>query len=160
VVSALLLAHLALSPRRDREGALIVAAGVLGFTVDSLQASAGLYAFTATSAFPWLCPPWMVALWALFATTLNSSMRWLAGRYRLAAVLGALCGPASYLAGERLGAIALSSSTLTSLVGIAFVWALVLPALLWIREALSLSGPNESADRVPGGLWRRSTCES
>ncbi|MFN8545516.1 MAG: DUF2878 family protein [Candidatus Binatia bacterium] len=159
--SVLLLVHLSLAPQRRREGALIIAAGVLGFAVDTLQASAGLYAFTGTSVLPWLCPPWMVALWALFASTLNSSMGWLAGRYRLAVVLGALCGPVSYLAGERLGAITLSSSTPTSLGGIAVVWALVMPALLWIREALSQAGPDTAADRgrlsratrlIPGAL--------
>ena len=157
-VSALLLVHLTWSPHRAHEAALVFAAGVLGFAVDTLQASAGLYAFTGTSVFPWLCPPWMVALWALFASTLNSSMAWLAGRYRLAVVLGALCGPLSYLAGERLGAITLSSSTPTSLGGIAVVWALAMPALLWIREALSRPGPDAAAES--GGLWRRNACTS
>jgi hypothetical protein len=160
VASVLLLAHLVLTPGRLRlrEGALVIAAGVLGFAVDTLQASVGLYSFTGTSARPWLCPPWMVALWALFASTLNSSMGWLAGRYRLAVVLGALGGPASYLAGERLGAITLSSSTLASLVGIAIVWALVMPVLLWIREALFQAGPNAAPDAGSEGLWRGSAC--
>jgi hypothetical protein len=78
----------------------------------------------------------MVALWMLFATTLSSSMAWLAGRHRLAAVLGAVCGPLSYAAGARLGAIELPPHALASFAGIALVWGLAMPALLVIREVL------------------------
>lgn len=141
-VVGLLAAHLALAAHRAREARLILAVGMFGFALDTTQASAGLFAFAGTSVLPWLCPPWMVALWMLFAATLNGSMRWLAGRYRLAAALGALCGPVSYLAGERFGAITLSSNALVSLGGIAIAWALAMPALLWIRAALSEAGPD------------------
>ena len=137
LVGVLLLVHLSVAANRAQEARLILAIGLLGFSIDTLQASAGLYAFTRTSVVPWLCPLWMVALWMIFATTLNSSMAWLAGRYRLAAALGALCGPASYVAGARLGAIELSSNALVSLGGIALVWALAMPTLLVIREMLS-----------------------
>ncbi len=37
-------------------------------------------------------PPWILALWALFASTLNASLGWLQDRLLLAAVLGALSG--------------------------------------------------------------------
>lgn len=156
--AALLLAHVAFASDRRRESALILAVGAFGFGVDTLQAAAGFYEFAGTSIVPWLCPPWMTALWMLFAMTLNGSMAWLAGRYRLAAVLGALCGPVSYLAGARLGAIALSPNTLVSLGCIAFVWALVMPALLWIREALAHAGANTAFGRRPGSLARTDAC--
>lgn len=136
-VAVLVMAHLFATPQRAQEIRLILVIGLFGFAVDTMQASAGLYAFTHTGVTAWLCPPWMVALWMIFATTLNSSMAWLAGRYRLAAALGALCGPLSYLAGARLSAIGLSANALASLVGIAIVWAFVLPALLWFRQVLS-----------------------
>jgi Protein of unknown function (DUF2878) len=136
----LVMVHLALSSDRIRELGLILAVGVLGFALDTLQASVGLYAFERTSILPWVCPPWMVALWMLFATTLNSSMAWLAGRYRVAAVLGAGCGPVSYLAGARLGAIELSGNVLGSLAGIGAVWAIAMPTLLVLRAALSTPG--------------------
>jgi hypothetical protein len=66
-------------------------------------------------------------------------MAWLAGRYRLAAALGALCGPVSYVAGARFGAIELPAHASASLVGIAIVWACVMPSLLWLRDFLSTS---------------------
>jgi hypothetical protein len=112
--AVLVMGHLLLTRDRAREATLVLTVGLFGFAVDTLQASAGLYAFTGTSVLPWVCPPWMVALWMLFATTLNSSMAWLAGRRRLAAVLGAVCGPLSYAAGARLGAIELHRSALVS----------------------------------------------
>ncbi len=139
VVAALVLIHLFLTAAPVQEARLILMIGVFGFAVDTLQASAGLYAFARTSAAPWLCPLWMVALWMIFATTLNASMAWLAGRYRLAAALGALCGPVSYVAGARLGAIELPAHAGLSLVGIAIVWACVMPSLLWLRDFLSTS---------------------
>ena len=139
VVAALVIVHLYMTPRPMYEVRLILAIGILGFAIDTVQASAGLYAFTRTSPAPWLCPLWMVALWMIFATTLNTSMAWLAGGYRLAAALGALCGPVSYVAGARLGAIELPAHASLSLVGIAIVWACVMPSLLWLREFLAIS---------------------
>lgn len=159
-VTVLLLAHLALTSNRIREGVLILVVGLFGFAVDTLQASTGLYAFSNTSMPPYLCPPWMAALWMLFATTLNGSMDWLAGRQRLASLLGTVVGPLSYLAGERLGAIALSSDRVVSLFGIALVWALVMPALLWIREALLDVGTRAAFGRPPKRLLGTDTCAS
>jgi len=144
MVAAFLFVHLSLAANRAQETRLVLVIGFFGFVVDTLQASAGLYAFTHSRVAPWLCPLWMVALWMIFATTLNASMAWLAGRFGLAAALGALCGPVSYLAGARLGAIELSSNPLASLGGIAIVWAVAMPALLAIRDRLS--NPNTAVE--------------
>lgn len=139
VVGGLLILHLVLAPNRSDEIRLIAAAGFAGFVCDTLLASAGLYAFTNTSVVPWLCPPWMVALWMIFATTLNGSMSWLADRFPLAALLGAVCGPLSYLAGARLGAIELHTDTTATLLAIAVAWSLAMPMLLWLRRELATS---------------------
>jgi hypothetical protein len=135
VVGAVLLFHLSLASRRAEEGRLIVSVGLLGFAVDTALASAGVYAFTGTSATPWLCPPWMMSLWMLFAITLDSSMGWLAGRFRLSMLLGALFGPLSYLAGARLGAIEIQAPMPVALTVIGIAWAAVMPALLWLRAS-------------------------
>jgi hypothetical protein len=88
----------------------------------------------------------------IFATTLNGSMSWLAGRYRLAAVLGAICGPISYAAGARLGAIEFPLHAGLSLVGIAVVWACVMPSLLWLPEFLATSTVRFSQRSAAGAL--------
>ena len=152
VVAALVIIHLLRTAAPVQEARLILLIGIFGFVVDTLQASVGLYAFARTSAAPWLCPLWMVALWMIFATTLNASMSWLAGRYRLAAVLGAFCGPVSYVAGARLGAIELPAQASASLVGIAIVWACVMPSLLWLRDFLSTSTPRFPLPSPAGAL--------
>lgn len=89
----------------------------------------------------WLCPPWMTALWMAFASTLNGSMSWLSGRVGVAALAGAVFGPMSYLAGERLGAIALNANTAVSLGILAVTWALLMPALLSIRGVVNRFRP-------------------
>ena len=49
-------------------------------------------------------PHWIVAMWVLFASTLNVSLRWLRGRWALATLLGAVAGPLAYYGGAGLGA--------------------------------------------------------
>ena len=43
----------------------------------------------------------------IFATTLRSSLSWLAGRYWIAAVLGGIFGPVSYYARQEFGSLSL-----------------------------------------------------
>ena len=76
-----------------------------------------------------LAPYWMVALWAIFATTLNVSLRWLRGRAVLAAALAAVGGPAAYYAGAQLGALKLVAPG-AALAAIGAGWAVIAPALL------------------------------
>lgn len=148
----LVLLHLALAADRAWELRLILLAGLFGFAVDTLLASAGFFAFTRTSTVPWLSPPWMVALWVLFATTLNGSMSWLAGRYGLAAVLGALFAPLSYAAGARFGAIELPERWILGLAGVGTAWAFAMPALLILRDRSSRSLRRGVAVAV-AGAW-------
>jgi hypothetical protein len=152
LVAGLLLVHISLTANRAQEGYLIMLAGLLGFVSDTVQASLGLYAFTNTSVAPWLCPPWMVALWMIFAATLNGSMHWLAGRFALGAALGAICGPLSYLAGARLGAIELHANMPVTLTAIAVAWACAMPTLLLLRDTLSTSAPSFQLPRPARAL--------
>ena len=74
-------------------------------------------------------------MWALFSTTLNVSMAWLKNRLVLASVMGAVFGPLSYLAGQRLGAIELLD-TRSAIVALAMIWALVMPVLTYAAARL------------------------
>jgi hypothetical protein len=75
----------------------------------------------------------MVALWGLFAIALNVTLRWLRRRYLLAAVLGAVCGPASFVAGVKLGA-AQFVDRVPALAVLAVVWAVAMPLLVWLAQ--------------------------
>ncbi len=95
--------HLALARRPGPEALLIAVAATIGLAWDSMLVALGLMSYPSGSFAPGLAPHWIVAMWALFATSLNLSMSWLKGRPRLAALFGAVGGPLAYLSGARLG---------------------------------------------------------
>lgn len=121
--------HLALCRSRRAECALVAAAGALGFVVDSGQTALGLLTFPTVGLAGWLCPPWIVVMWMQFATTFRFALRWLLERPPRTALAGAVGGPLAYLAGERLGAVALGEPRTVALGVLSVVWALALPAL-------------------------------
>jgi len=137
VVATVLALHLVLSPQPQRDARLILAVGVLGFAVDTLQAALGVFTFSVGALAPWVSPPWLVSIWMLFASTLYLSFGWLSGRYLLAAAIGGVTGPLSYAYGARLGAITLHPHVTLSLAALVVVWALTVPFLLWLAERMA-----------------------
>ena len=131
--------HLAVSRGRKGEWLLLMASGLVGLILDGLLKAIGVVAYAADVApASWLAPVWIVALWLLFATMLNESLAWLQGRPFLAAGLGAVFGPLSYLAGARLEAAWFPRSTAVAMVALAVIWAIALPFLLWIAGRVGL----------------------
>jgi hypothetical protein len=120
--------HLALARRPRSEAALLLIVVAIGFAWDSGIAALGLVHFADGGPWNNFAPYWMAALWLVFATTLNVSLRWLRGRVGLAAVLGALGGPLAYYAGARLGALEFSDPA-AGLAVQAAGWALLMPLL-------------------------------
>lgn len=121
--------HLRLSPRPSVEARLLAAALLLGLGADSALLATGWIAYPNGHWAPGLAPYWIVTLWALFATTLNVSMRWMRGRFLLAVLFGAIGGPLSYLAGARLGAMTFVD-TVPAVAALAIGWAVAMPLLL------------------------------
>ena len=133
---ALVAVHLVLVRDRAREATLLLAAAGLGLTLDSLQLNLGVFRYPSGSPLAGLAPPWIVVLWLQFATLLHFALRWLSGRYLLAAVLGLLGGPVSFWGGARLGAIEFASPLAYLVLGC--VWAVAMPALVWLGDRLEL----------------------
>ena len=79
----------------------------------------------------------MVALWLNFATTLNRTLAWLKDRPGSAALIGAVAGPATYLAGARLGAVQVSTSDPLAVLAIAIEWLIALPLLARLARTLT-----------------------
>lgn len=127
--------HALRAARPSRELALAAGAAVLGFAFESLLVQAGWVRFASGVLLDGTAPYWMVALWALFATTLNLSLRALQTRLALAAVLGAVGGPLAYYAGARLGALDLVQPA-AMLAALAAGWALATPLLLTLARRL------------------------
>jgi len=128
VVAAVVL-HLSLAANRAAEIRLIVFAATLGLVFDSALLSTGWVSYPSGMLSAYVAPYWILAMWALFATTLNGCLRWIKRSVWLAAVLGAIGGPLSYLAGARLGGIELIDPV-PALVALALIWAFAMSALV------------------------------
>lgn len=129
VASVAITLHLVSSAQVAAELLLILSVGFIGATADSLLLNLGLLDYPTGSAGLGFAPIWIVSLWMTFATTLNSALRWLQGRTLLAALLGAISGPFSYLAGAQLGAVEIHGQ-LPAYLAISATWAALLPLLV------------------------------
>jgi hypothetical protein len=155
-LAVLLFAALLLAKVRSRwrEAGLLVLTGVIGYLLDSGLVLAGVLGFAGRITVGWPSPVWMVALWVNLAVTLHTSMDWLSRRYALAALVGAICGPAAYLAGVRMGAAQLGGGR-GSLLVIAALWAVAMPLLVWLADRTTAAGmaprpTDDSAMPSPG----------
>jgi hypothetical protein len=127
--------HLARAAQPKPELALVAMAAALGAAFETVLVQTGWVHFSAGVLLEGAAPYWMVALWALFATTLNVSLRGLRSRPGLAALLGAIGGPAAYYAGARLGALEFAAAG-AALAAISAGWAILAPALLGAARRL------------------------
>ena len=121
--------HLSLARRPGPEFTLLAAVGALGAVWDSLLVSAGWLAYPSGTLLANTAPHWIVAIWVLFASTLNVSLRWLRGRWFLAAALGALAGPLAYYAGSTLGGVVIAEPV-PGFTALALGWAAFMPLLI------------------------------
>jgi hypothetical protein len=77
----------------------------------------------------------MVFLWINFATLVNVSLKWLHGRYLLAALPGAVGGPAACYGGAQLGATRGVLGIRSGLV-LVVAWSGAVPAIFWMAQAI------------------------
>jgi len=127
--------HVALSEQPIAELELAMAAALIGLAWETLLIQIGVVAVPHGELFAGVAPPWIVAMWALFATTLNYSLGWLRGRWMLAAALGAIAGPLSYWAGVRMGALQFIDPV-KAVIALAIGWGVATPLLLGLARRL------------------------
>lgn len=109
---------------------------VVGFTLDTLYLRSGLISYNGELLWTGAAPLWIVVLWANFALTLGSSLRWLRDRLWLAALLTCAFAPLSYYAGVRMGTASIIGNELQLYALISLTWACVVPLLLWLSAQL------------------------
>jgi len=127
--------HVLRANRPRQELKLILVSASIGTVWDSVVASTGLITYPNGVLVAGTAPIWIAALWVIFATTINVSLRWLHNRYLLGAIFGAVGGPLAYLAGAKLGALVLLDTTWA--LGLQAVgWAVLMPLLLRIARRL------------------------
>lgn len=127
-VASVVLANLLLSDRRTEELMLTALAVLIGLAWDTWMLREGWVRYAAPGPLPQWAPVWILALWALFATLLSGPLSWLHGRPLVAAALGAVGGPMSYLAAVRLGAGQFPDAP-AALTALAIGWALMTPMM-------------------------------
>jgi hypothetical protein len=141
----LLSLHFSLSTQARRDLVLVSGIALIGSSWDSLLTWQQLMLFSSGQYHHNLAPAWISAMWLMFATTINVSLRWLYRRYFLAAMLGAIAGPLAYQAGAALGAVALPQPLL-SLAVMSVGWALLMP--LFIKLAQRIEQPGYVDDHI------------
>ena len=127
--------HLATAPHRGRQALLVLAFVVGGACLDRVLVELEALRLHNPCVFG-LSPLWMMTLWASFATTQPSSMRWLVDKPIAATLVGAVSGPFVYRGGEKLGALALGDDFWWSAALLALAWAIVMALGSWLTRRL------------------------
>ncbi|MFN3860053.1 MAG: DUF2878 domain-containing protein [Roseateles sp.] len=158
-VAAAVLLQLVVSDARLADLALLIAAPALGLVWDTALLRADVVVYASPGPVLGWAPGWILALWALFATTLREPLRWLHGRWLLAAVVGGAAGALSYWSAARLGAARIPDVPL-ALGVLAAGWAVMTPGLLalagWLEARVKgRAGAAASARTAPTRAWSR-----
>lgn len=126
IVCAHLAVHFACWNSGWREVLLVAGVSLAGLVLDHLLFAAGVLVQSNGALAP---PLWLSCLWPVFATTLLHLFAFLHARPLAAAMIGAVGGTASYLAGTQLSDIAFASNPAGPAL-MALIWALLMPLLL------------------------------
>lgn len=153
VAMILITAHLRIKGWSAREALLVLIVGVVGFFWDSLLVRLDLLVYPSGTLWAQTAPVWIVAIWMLFATTLNVSLAWLKPRLWLAALFGAVAAPLAYLGGAKLGGVSMPNPG-GAIAALAIGWAVGTPLLLRLSDrvnAISSSplNPSTGQEREP-----------
>lgn len=129
IAAGIIAFHLSLSDQAYAEAKLIALAILTGLVWDSLLVKLGLLNYSYGMMTNTLAPHWIIAIWAIFATTFNLSLRWLKNRTLAASLMGAIGGPLSYFAGMKVGSVSMPDQLLAMIV-LGVGWALLMPLLM------------------------------
>ncbi|WP_410016948.1 DUF2878 domain-containing protein [Pseudomonas sp. 7P_10.2_Bac1] len=99
---------------------------VCGWVLDSALLHLGVFSFAASNV---VLPLWLALIWLLFASTLPYSLNWTKRPWWVGSLLGAVGGPLSYWGGAKLAGVGLPLGVAPSLVLLAVIWAMLIPAL-------------------------------
>jgi hypothetical protein len=122
--------HLRFAHQPQQEAKLAALALVFGMAADTLLQTTSVISFYGWALGP-LSPFWLWLLWALFAMTLNTSLKFLQSHTLwLSVAAGLVFGPLTYYAGAQLGAASFDSTPI-HFGALAITWGLALPVLVY-----------------------------
>ncbi len=126
VAAALIAVHFAITDAPGTGLRLLLITLAIGIVAEWVQVKSGTYTFRSGVVVAWMSPPWLLLMWAQFATTFRSSARAIMTVPARAAVFGALGGPIAFIAGERLGAVTLATPVAPALLRLGVVWGVAM----------------------------------
>jgi hypothetical protein len=126
---AIFFVHLRFIGSWQTEGKLLLTVFALGCVLDSALIKIGVFDFAEAGR---VIPLWLALLWPLLATTLGHCLAWSARPWWLASAVGAIGGPASYIAGSHLASVQLPLGLWPSVLVLGAIWAVVFPLLHWL----------------------------
>jgi hypothetical protein len=133
VIIALIALHLWRVEKPSSELKLLAAVLCIGAVWETALIFLGVLEYPHSTLFYGIAPPWIMAMWVLFAAQFNTTYRWLKQRLVAGAVLGALAGPISFRAGAALGAVHFVKP-LPSAATLAAGWAVILPLIILLSR--------------------------
>lgn len=134
VIAVILAFHLILVSRNRWSELQFIGFGtVVGAALDTLWFQTGI--LVSDTADLLIAPPWLVAIWAVFMTTLCHSLDWISRNRWLPFVLAPVAGPFAYWSASKLGTVSLPDLPV-SLLALACGWLIIFPLLLFIRRFL------------------------
>lgn len=133
VVLIVVIWHLKQAKSAKPELILLTIALAMGAIFDQLMLSSQLLTYQATGWSAHLVPVWILALWAVFVTALNVSLRWMQGKWLVAVLFGTIGGPLAYMGAARLGAVSLNLYP-QSYIALGLGWAMITPILIKLAQ--------------------------
>ncbi|HIE1097636.1 MULTISPECIES: DUF2878 domain-containing protein [Stenotrophomonas] len=135
-------------PRLDLR--LLTLALGCAWLVDASAAASGTVHYDA-ALLGWAPPPWIMALWAAFAMTLTTSMRFLQRHAALPLLFGLLLAPLAYLSAARgFGAVQFAAPAWKGLLLLGIGWSIALSLLCWAaRRGVRSTTPPPLAGASP-----------
>lgn len=103
---------------------------ICGMVSDSVMVWFNLIVYQDNMFYPYLCPPWIMLLWPVFAVLIHSLLKSLWARPILSAPLSSVGFMLAYQAGAAFGAATLVHGW-WSAIAIGAIWMLALPAIMW-----------------------------
>ena len=139
VMILFLIVHYYLFVSDIREIYLVLIIGTIGTITDSLLFLSGSFIYAgAYSNEILIAPMWITAMWMGFSATVNHSMSWLKDKWLIMGICGRVFGPAAFFTGEKFGAIEFHLSALLSVLVIAIVYGILMPAIYFLNRHLGL----------------------
>lgn len=133
VVLLHLLVHAYFIGLKKGELGFIGTVSITGVALDQLLFRVNVFLVDGAES---LAPLWLSCLWPVLATTFMHAFETLQKHLALAAVVGAIGGTLSYIAGTRLSNVEFASAEAGPVV-MAVLWFVVMPLLLLLANRLA-----------------------